>query len=108
MAVMEVELLVVPGCAHQEAASALLGTALGDIGLGSLGFTLTVIDTLEAAERRHFIGSPTIAVNGEDIFTDPSQPAALACRLYPAGTGTPDLRDLRRALKRAAAEEALR
>lgn len=102
MILMNIELLVVPDCPNQEATGALLRTALDDLGLGSVGFRVTLVDTQKAAERLHFIGSPTISVNGEDIFAEPSRPASVACRLYPGPSGTPGLRDLRQALKRAA------
>ncbi len=98
---MDIELLVVPDCPNQAEAAALLRTALVDIGLGSVGFAVTVIDTQEAAERRHFIGSPTISVNGADIFAEPDRPASISCRVYRGPAGTPELQDLRQALKRA-------
>jgi hypothetical protein len=77
---------------------------LADIGLGSIAFTVTVIDSQDDADRRHFIGSPTICIDGNDLFPEPGRPASLACRLYPgARAGVPELRDLRQALKKAAA-----
>lgn len=101
---MRIELLVVPECAHESAAAEVLTTALADVGLGSVGFTVTVIDSQEDADRRHFIGSPTICVDGEDVFPEPGRPSSVACRLYPGqGAGAPELRDLRQDLKRAAA-----
>lgn len=101
---MRIELLVVPECAHESAAAGVLTTALADVGLGSVGFTVVVIDSQEDADRRQFIGSPTICVDGEDVFPEPGRPASVACRLYPGqGPGAPELRDLRQAVKRAAA-----
>jgi hypothetical protein len=105
---MNVELLVVPGCARQAAAVAVLMTALEDIGLGSVGCSVTIIESHQEADRRHFIGSPTFCIDGEDIFPEPDRPASIACRLYPGPDGVPELRDLRRALKRAAAVSASR
>jgi len=99
---MRIELLVVADCPHEAAAAAVLTTALEEIGLGSSGFDVTIIDTQAEADRRHFIGSPTVCVNGEDVFPEPDRPASLACRLYPGTEGTPGLRELRQALKRAA------
>lgn len=100
---MKVEMLVVPGCPHESAAAEVLTAALRDIGLGALGYTVRVIDSQDTAEQRHFVGSPTICMDGLDIFAEPDRPAALACRIYPGGTGVPELRDLRQALKEAAA-----
>jgi hypothetical protein len=99
---MRIELLVVPDCPHEAPAAHLLRAALYDIGLGSVGHTVAVIDTQADAERRHFVGSPTFCVDGEDVFPEPGRPAAVACRVYPGAGAVPSTRDLRRALKRAA------
>jgi hypothetical protein len=105
---MEIELLVVPDCPNERAAASLLRTALDDIGLGSVGFAVTVIDTQVAAEERHFIGSPTFRMDGRDLFPEPERPSSFACRIYPGRKGLPELRDLRQDLKRAAWETASR
>lgn len=100
---MRVELLVIPDCAHEALAAEVLRAALDDIGLGSVGFTVTVIATQEEADRRRFVGSPSIYVDGEDVFAEPDRPSAVSCRVYPGAEGVPELRELRQALKRAAA-----
>jgi hypothetical protein len=107
---MDVELLAVPDCPNEAPAAALLRTALSDVGLARIPITTTVIDTVSQAERRGFIGSPTILIDGDDPFAEPGQPAALACRIYRNTTGPagiPDLRQLRQTLKRAAAAAIL-
>lgn len=101
---MNVELLVVPDCPHQHAAMVLMRSALDDVGLADINFGVTVIDTQEAADRRGFIGSPTIVINGADPFAEPGRPTAMACRVYPGTGGVPEPRSLREALKRGAAE----
>ncbi len=105
---MDVELLVVPDCPHEMPAAALLRSALDDVGLTAVDFEVTVIDTAETADRRGFVGSPTILLNGVDPFKTPGQQASLACRLYPGPGRLPDLRALRQVLKRAAFEGAHR
>jgi hypothetical protein len=105
---MDVELLVVPDCPHEESAALLLRSALDDIGLSSVEFQVTRIDSQEVAERRGFVGSPTILLDGVDPFETPGQPAAVACRVYPGLGGLPGLRALRQVLKRAAFEGARR
>ncbi|MBG6226635.1 hypothetical protein IWX63_003234 [Arthrobacter sp. CAN_A2] len=60
-----------------------------------------VIDTMEAAERARFPGSPTILVDGTDAVGDGFAPAALACRRYmteDGPAGAPSLTQLRDAL----------
>lgn len=102
---MEIEVLVVPDCPHQAPATELIATALADTGV-SAHVTITTITTLEQAQQRGFTGSPTILLNGSDPFATPDSPAALTCRLYltPEGLrGVPELKQLRQALKQAAA-----
>jgi hypothetical protein len=103
---MDVELLVVPDCPNESAAGVLLRAALDDVGLIGVEVRTTVIRTQDDAKRRDFIGSPTILVDGTDPFAQSGRPPALACRIYftPTGpSGIPDLTQLRRALKQAAA-----
>ena len=102
---MDIELLVVAGCPHQEAAAELIESAVAATQVVAT-LTQTIIYTQDQAERRDFTGSPTILVDGTDPFAEPGARAALACRLYatPDGLrGVPAGRDLRGALQRAAA-----
>lgn len=102
---MHVELLVVPDCPNAAPATALLRAALDDVGLHDVEIRTIVIDSQQAAERRGFVGSPTIRIDGDDPFAVAGQTSALACRVYPSAggpSGLPDLRQLRQALKRAA------
>jgi hypothetical protein len=100
---MRIELLVVPDCPHEEAAGVLLRRGLDDIGLGSQSFEVVVVESPAVAEQMHFLGSPTFMVEGRDLFDEPRRAAAVACRIYPGGQPMPGLRDLRQALKEAAA-----
>ncbi|MCM6761157.1 hypothetical protein NB037_01880 [Rathayibacter sp. ZW T2_19] len=46
--------------------------------------------TQEDADREHFIGSPTMRIDGVDIVPpDPDEPAVLTCRLYFTAAGRP-------------------
>lgn len=102
MGAMDVELLVVPDCPHEKPAAAQLRSALDDIGLTAVDIERTVIATEEDAQRRGFVGSPTILLNGVDPFDVPGQRVAVACRIYPGSGGLPDVSALRQALERAA------
>lgn len=108
---MELELLVIADCPNETAAALLLRTALNDVGLTHLEFATTVIETAQEAQRRGFIGSPTVLIDGKDPFAEHGQTTGLACRVY-RGTdglsGVPDLTALRQALKRAAREHIAR
>ena len=92
--------------AEAEHASRVLRAALDDIGLAETEFTVEIIDPDEAAQARHFAGSPAFVANGIDVFGGQGAPGAMACRVYPTPDGPgnlPTLSDLRRALKRCAA-----
>ncbi len=96
-----VTLLYFDGCPSWQLADQRL-RQLGD----ELGFTLTreVVDTPDAAERWRFRGSPTILVDGEDVFASGDEPVGLSCRIYqtPDGpAGAPTLDQLRGVLAHA-------
>ena len=66
--------------------------------------TRRVVDTPAEAERTRFHGSPSIQVDGVDVFADPGTPVGLACRRYPTPDGVqgaPTLDQLRAALSGA-------
>ncbi len=60
-----------------------------------------LVDTLEEAERVRFHGSPSILVDGIDVFAEPDAGVGLSCRVYrtPDGpAGAPTIEQLRTAL----------
>ena len=60
-----------------------------------------LIQTPEEAEQHQFIGSPSIVVDGIDLFADSDAPVGLACRVYSTPTGlagSPTLDQLRAAI----------
>lgn len=73
------------GCPGWEVAGAHLEEAATQLGL-ELDVELQRVETLEAARRLGFIGSPTIQIAGTDPFASPGTSPGLACRLY----ATPD------------------
>ena len=100
---------MIPDCPGTDEASELLRTALDDIGLAGTLFTVHVIDSDDAARARRFGGSPAFVVDGADLFETEDSRGVMACRVYPTPEGprnVPALRDLRKALKRQAAQEA--
>ena len=63
--------------------------------------THRLVETPEDAERFGFRGSPSVLVDGKDLFADPHAPVGLTCRLYetPDGpAGSPTFEQLREAL----------
>lgn len=60
-----------------------------------------LVDTAEEAERVGFHGSPSILVDGNDVFAGPDDGVGLSCRVYrtPDGlAGAPTTDQLRAAL----------
>ena len=99
---MEVALLFWDGCPSHPEALAQLRAALGD----EVPITVREIETEEQAAAEDFPGSPTIRVDGEDLFPS-DDPPSLSCRVYRLADGrfspTPDPGLLREALARAGA-----
>ncbi|MFF4756113.1 hypothetical protein ACWD5R_37240 [Streptomyces sp. NPDC002514] len=101
---MEIEILVVPDCPHQQLAEERVRQALDAAGLTTVGVTTRVVGDQAEAERAGFTGSPTILVDGRDPFAEPGATPTLACRMYraPGGlAGAPDVDRIRRALEDA-------
>ena len=94
---MEVALLYWDGCPSHPEALAQLRAALGD----DVPIAVREIETEEQAVAEAFPGSPTIRVDGEDLFPI-DDPPGLNCRVYRLADGryspTPDPGLLREAL----------
>jgi hypothetical protein len=97
---VEVELLFWDGCPSHPEALAQLRALLGE----DVPVTLREVETEAQAVAEHFPGSPTIRVDGADLFPI-DDPPSLSCRVYRLADGryspTPDPRLLREALTRA-------
>ncbi|MFE0641620.1 hypothetical protein ACFW2Y_08420 [Streptomyces sp. NPDC058877] len=106
---MEIEVLVVPDCPHQQLAEERLRRALAATGLSGLGFTTRLITGQDEAERSGFAGSPTILIDGRDPFAEPDTVPSLSCRIYRTSlgpAGAPSVDQLRQALQEAAGATA--
>ncbi len=99
---MEVTLLYFNDCPNWLQANDHLETLTKEI--PGLVIHQQIVDTDEAAQQQRFHGSPSIQVDGRDLFADPESPVGLSCRIYqtPNGmAGSPSLDQLRDALGRA-------
>jgi hypothetical protein len=90
---MNITLQYFDGCPNWETTRGHLATLLGE-GLDA-AIDYELIDTYEMAVDRGFGGSPTVLVDGVDMFADRRAVAGLACRVYdtergPAGSPTLD------------------
>jgi hypothetical protein len=103
---VEVELLYWEGCPSHPQALAELRAALPGVPIA-----VRAIETEEQAAAEAFPGSPTIRVDGEDLFPI-DDPPGLTCRVYRLADGrfspTPDPVLLREALSARAANTAHR
>ena len=89
-----IELLYWDGCPSHPATLSMLRSILGD----DAEITLVEIVDEDDAEREGFVGSPTIRVDGRDLFPA-DEPPSLNCRVYQLADGrfspTPDPDELR-------------
>jgi hypothetical protein len=104
---MKVELLWWDGCPSYPETLADLERALASAGLDRR-VEMVEIESDEQARRERFPGSPTIRIDGEDIFPAESEPHSLTCRVYRLRDGrpspTPDPEDLLEAIRRIDAD----
>ena len=105
---MRVELLWWEGCPSYPETLADLERVLAAEGIAGEVETVE-IESDEQARRERFPGSPTIRIDGEDVFPcDDPEPHSLTCRVYRLRDGrpspTPDPEDLREAIRRIDAD----
>jgi hypothetical protein len=102
---VHVELLFWEGCPSHPKALLELRAAMMGVGLDPNAVILSEVDTDSGAQREHFVGSPTIRIDGVDIQPPNGEPFGLTCRVYHRRDGrispTPDPADVREALATA-------
>lgn len=76
-----------------------------ELGLDPDMVAVREVHTDTGAEREHFVGSPTIRIDGVDVQPPGGEPFGLTCRVYHRRDGrispTPDPADVRDALAAA-------
>ena len=79
---MQIQFLFFEGCPSHEKGLERLRKVMTEEGINADVEVLEMV-TDEQAAKWHFIGSPTILLNGEDIQPPPAEAAAaLTCRVY--------------------------
>lgn len=99
---MEIRLLYFDDCPNWREAAALLDTLAAED--SRLAIEHRIVNTPGKAEREAFRGSPSIVVDGQDLFATDADPIGLSCRIYqtPDGpAGSPTLEQLRTAINAA-------
>jgi hypothetical protein len=99
---VKVSLLYVEGCPNLHLADGRLRQALDRVGRGDVTVEYRAVTTPEEAEAWEFRGSPTVLVDGQDLFADPGAAVGLCCRVYRTEdglTGSPTVEQLISALQ---------
>lgn len=98
---MKIEFLYWEECASHDLALQRLREVLAERGIAD-PIQLIEVTTGQKAEALRFPGSPTIRINGGDLFPAPEGPYGLTCRVYHADDGRvtplPTAEMIRRAL----------
>jgi len=100
---IQITLRYFDGCPSWRVAEARLREALAAVGHPDATIVHERVETQADAERLRFRGSPTLLLDGIDLFADRKAPIGLACRLYLTECGfegAPSVADLRVALER--------
>lgn len=84
---MKIELLHIDDCPNTAKALAQVETALTALGRQDLAVRLWPIKSPADIAGTVFSGSPTITVDGTDIFPGAALSTELACRIYPTPNG---------------------
>jgi hypothetical protein len=97
-----IEFLFWEGCPSHERALGDLTGLLDEHGISRDQLSVIELETEADAQRERFIGSPTIRIDGTDIFDPGDTPYALDCRVYYRRDGKvsplPDHDDVRDAI----------
>jgi hypothetical protein len=99
---MEITLLYFEDCPNWKVADERLTAIAAE--RADIRFTRHLVETPAEAERTRFHGSPSILVDGVDVFAETSSEVGLSCRRYltPDGyAGAPTLEQLRTVLSDA-------
>jgi hypothetical protein len=99
---VQVAVLYFADCSNWQEAGRRVRHALDQAGHPATAVTFVPVETGDDAAALGLHGSPTITVDGEDLFAADQPPAGLHCRLYPTSNGPagmPDLPDLIAALR---------
>jgi hypothetical protein len=92
---VKVTLLFFDGCPNWQTTDANLQSLALE-----LGFELDrcQVETDEDAQRLQFRGSPTVLIDGRDVFANGNEPIGLSCRIYSTDrglAGAPSVEQLR-------------
>jgi len=99
---MRIELLHIDECPNLAKAQERLESALTALGHSDIPVTIRLLESAPDTAGTGFAGSPTITLDGSDIFPTGATADDLACRIYatPSGlAGFPTISQITEALK---------
>ena len=82
MGFMELEVLHIADCPNWREVGERAALALAALNRSDVTVTYRVVQNPEEAARAAFAGSPTLTLNGSDLFPSDGSTADLACRIY--------------------------
>jgi hypothetical protein len=91
---MRVSVLYFAGCPNWQETGRRVRAALDQAGHPGTAVTFIPVESTAAAGAVGLRGSPTITVDGEDLFPGWLPPVGLSCRLYPTTNGPAGVSDL--------------
>ena len=95
---MDARVVYFDGCPNWQVAGQRLRLALDRLGRPEVAISWVRVETTEEADAAAFAGSPTIVVDGEDLFPGAvAWTGGVACRLYRTSdgpAGAPTVEDL--------------
>jgi len=103
---LPVSLLYFDGCPNWQVADERLREALDRVRQPYMPIEYLKVTTPQQARELRFRGSPTVLLNGEDLFPHGGAPVGMTCRVYRTDdglTGSPTVEQLVEALDRATA-----
>ena len=83
---LEIEILYFEDCPSWKQADDIMESVLRDLDIDH-HIALVRVETQDEADTNRFVGSPTIRVNGEDLFPTSQNHYALGCRVYQTPEG---------------------
>jgi hypothetical protein len=84
---MRVQVVYFDGCPSWQVAAERLQAGLERTGHGDVRVELVQVRSPAEAVAARFAGSPTLLVDGRDLFPGTAPTAQLACRVYPTPQG---------------------
>ena len=84
---MEIEVLHIDECPSWSVAAERVHEALDRLGLSDANVRTRLLGTPDEAGATAFAGSPTLTLDGDDLFPSEGRTADLACRVYLTDSG---------------------